>query len=198
MDHAALNGPWTHDRHLDDEIVEAARSKAREHRHLGPALDLEHADRVRLAERVVDARILCGDARQPIDRAGPRLIRIVETRLGETERLANRREHPETEDVDLEEAERVQIVLIPRDHRSSGHRRRLDGGDVHQRLGAEHKAPDVDGQVARKSLYGARHPEHLANARVPRIESTGRDAVALDALELVPPSHEAAQTVHLL
>ena len=47
--HAALDGAWSHDRHLDDQIIVFSRLEPRQHRHLRPALDLEHADRIGLA-----------------------------------------------------------------------------------------------------------------------------------------------------
>ena len=54
MNHAALDGTGPHDRHFDDEIVVIARLEPGQHRHLRPALDLEHADRVGLAQHVID------------------------------------------------------------------------------------------------------------------------------------------------
>jgi len=44
MHHAALDGAGPHDRHLDDKVVILARLEPRQHRHLRPAFDLEHAD----------------------------------------------------------------------------------------------------------------------------------------------------------
>src|SRR5260221_607272 len=46
LQHVALDRSRTHDRALDDEIVEALRLGARQHRQLRAALDLEHAERV--------------------------------------------------------------------------------------------------------------------------------------------------------
>ncbi len=194
VDHPPLDRPGAHDRHLDDEIVESPRPEPRQHRHLRAALDLEDADRVGCAERVVDDRVLGGDARQAIDGASRPRARD----RARCERLADGREHAEAEHVDLEEAERVEVVLVPRDHRAARHRRRLDRRDVHERLGAEHEAADVDRQVARKALDGVRHREHLAHAPVARLEPAGRDALGVDLVELVPPRHERAEPVDLL
>ena len=60
MDHVALDRPRPDDRHLDHQIVEAARLEPRQHVHLRPALDLEHAERIALAQHVVDLRLLRG------------------------------------------------------------------------------------------------------------------------------------------
>jgi hypothetical protein len=46
VDHVALDRAGAHDRHLDDEIVEAGGFQPRQHVHLRPALDLEDAERV--------------------------------------------------------------------------------------------------------------------------------------------------------
>ena len=48
MHHVAHDRSGADDRHLHDEVVEALGPDARERRHLGAALDLEHADRVGL------------------------------------------------------------------------------------------------------------------------------------------------------
>ena len=48
MHHVALDRAGAHDGDLDDEIVEGPRLQPRQHVHLRPALDLEHADRVGL------------------------------------------------------------------------------------------------------------------------------------------------------
>jgi hypothetical protein len=42
--HVALDRARPHDRDLDDEVVEFARFEPRQHRHLGAAFDLEHAE----------------------------------------------------------------------------------------------------------------------------------------------------------
>ena len=58
VDHVALDGAGADDRDLDDEIVEFARLQSRQHVHLRAALDLEHADRIGLAQHVVDGGIV--------------------------------------------------------------------------------------------------------------------------------------------
>ena len=77
MHHVALDRARPHDRDLDDQIVEGARLDARQHRHLRPALDLEGAERVGLADHRVGARILGRDGgeiegRCPCGRAADR------------------------------------------------------------------------------------------------------------------------------
>ena len=58
MDHVALDRAGAHDRDLDDEIVKFLGLEPRQHRHLRPALDLEHADRVGALDHRINARLL--------------------------------------------------------------------------------------------------------------------------------------------
>src|SRR6266481_8969063 len=58
MHHVALDRSGAHDRDLDDEIVKFFRPEPRQHRHLGAALDLEHADRVGTRQHFVDLGLL--------------------------------------------------------------------------------------------------------------------------------------------
>src|SRR5271154_6364354 len=61
MQHVALDRTGPHDGGLDGEIVERARLEERLLRHLRPVLDLEHADRIRPRQHVVDGGILGRD-----------------------------------------------------------------------------------------------------------------------------------------
>ncbi|MCC2666076.1 MAG: hypothetical protein K0S35_3998 [Geminicoccaceae bacterium] len=75
------------------------------------------------------------------------------------ERLPDAGQHAEREDVDLENAERVQVVLVPLDegaplHRGVGHRHHL----VETALGQD-KAADVLREMARKAGELGRQPE---------------------------------------
>ena len=66
VDHVALDRAGAHDRDLDDQVVECARLQARQHVHLRPAFDLEHADAVAPAQHVVDRRIVARDRRSSV------------------------------------------------------------------------------------------------------------------------------------
>ena len=65
MHHLPDDRPRPDDRHLHDEVVEHHRLQPRQRRHLRARLDLEHADRVGLAEHLVDRRVSAADARDP-------------------------------------------------------------------------------------------------------------------------------------
>ncbi len=69
----------------------------------------------------------------------------------EIKTLADRRQHAEGQAVDLEDAERVEIVFVPLDDGAAGHRGVFDGDDFAERLLREHHAPRVLREVPRKA-----------------------------------------------
>ena len=121
MDHAALDRTGTYDCHLDHQVVKAARPQPGEHGHLGPALDLENTDRIGPACHLVNGGIFRRDGRQ---RQAPSIMI-----LDQVKAFVDGRQHAETEAVHLEDAEGVQIILVPFDHGSVGHGGVLDGDD---------------------------------------------------------------------
>ena len=157
MHHVALDRPRADDRDLDHEVVVRTRPEPRQHRHLRARLDLEHAHRVGVPDHVVDDRVLGGHRRQ-------RPALAAET-VHEVERAADRREHAEPEHVDLEQAERVEIVLVPLDHRAVGHRGVLDRHEFLEQVARDHEAADVLRQVPRKAEQLPREREHLRQHR---------------------------------
>jgi hypothetical protein len=52
--HIALDGAGAHDGDLDDQIVETGGLDARQHRHLGARLDLEHTDGIGVLDHFVN------------------------------------------------------------------------------------------------------------------------------------------------
>ena len=57
VNHTALDGAWSYDGYLNDQIIEASRLESRQHRHLGAALYLEDAHAVCSAQHVVDGGV---------------------------------------------------------------------------------------------------------------------------------------------
>ena len=156
MHHVALDRAGTHDRDLDDEIVEFLRLQPRQHRHLRAALDLEHADRVGALDHRVDAGLL---GRQRRERQ-PLAVMLVEQR----EALGERGQHAERQHVDLEQAERVEIVLVPFDGGAVVHRRVHDRRDFVEPVAGDDEAAAVLGQMARKARDFARPASSRARA----------------------------------
>ena len=165
MHHVALDRAGAHDRDLDDEIVERLGLEPRQHRHLRPALDLEHADRVGALDHGVDCRLLGRDGRERQALA----VMPVE----KVEALRQRGQHAERQHVDLEEAERVEIVLVPFDGGAVLHRRVHDRRDLVEPVAGDDEAAAVLGEMARKAGQLARHLQRQRERRIGRIEPGG-------------------------
>jgi error-prone DNA polymerase len=189
MHHVALDRAGAHDGDLDHKVVEAGRLEARQHGHLRPRLDLEHADRIGALQHAVGGGVLGGDVLQAAD------ARLVAA--DQDQGLADRREHAQGEDVDLEQAEGLDVLLVPLDYRALGH-----GGVLHRyqlRDGAarDHEAADMLGQVAGK----AEDFLHQAVEQACRVFAAGgfREALLGEAFFqvalLVPPSQGLGEVI---
>ena len=144
VDGVALDRAGPDDRDLDHEVVEALRPRLGERLHLGPALDLEDADRVGRLEHREDLRDVLG---QPVEVEADRAVV-----LDELERLVHRGEHPEPEQVELDELERLDVALVELDDDPVDHRRPLDRRDVDERRRGHQHPARVDRQVAREAV----------------------------------------------
>ena len=144
VDGVALDRARPDDRHLHDEVVEVLRPRLRERLHLRPALDLEDAHGVGRLEHLEHLGDVLGQAvKVEADRA------VV---LDELERLVHRGEHPEPQQVELDELERLDVALVELDDDPIGHRRPLDRRDVDERRGRHEHAARVDREVAREAV----------------------------------------------
>ena len=139
VDHVALDGAGADECDLDDEIVEAARLEAGEGVHLCAALDLEDADGVGAAEVVVDGLVGAVELAQVDgDAAGAAYV---------GEGVLHDREHAEAQQVDLDEADGVEVVFLPLDHGAVFHAGGFDRDDCPEWLLGEDEAADVDAAV---------------------------------------------------
>jgi hypothetical protein len=77
------------------------------------------------------------------------------------ERAADRAQHADGEDVDLEQAERVEVVLVPLDDAAVLHARVLDRHQLGHAAAGDDEAAGVLREMARKAdqLRGELHPE---------------------------------------
>ena len=157
MHGAALDRPRAHQRHLDREVVEVLRQRARQHLHLRPALDLEHAGRLGRPDRPEGLGVVDRDPRE-VDPLAARPGDLVDAAL-------DRRQHPQPEQVDLQEAGVRARVLVPLDELAPLHRRRLHRADVDQRPGRDHHPAGVLGGVAREPPRLARQAGKRPPAR---------------------------------
>ena len=142
MHHVALNRAGTHDRDFNDEIVEGARFQARQHVHLGAALDLEDAERFAPAEHVVDVGIVLFDRRQ--------LVTLALVAGDQVKTFADAGQHAQRQHVDLHHAQRVDVVLVPLDEGAVVHRGVADRHIGVEPILRQHIAADMLRQMARK------------------------------------------------
>ena len=86
--------------------------------------------------------------------------RLTTAQADHVERAANRTEHAQRQDIDLEQTERVQIVLVPFDHAAIGHRGIFNRHQTAKTITRDHKATGVLRQMARKAhqCIGHRDP----------------------------------------
>ncbi len=107
MDHVALDRPRSHDRDLDDEVVETRRLHARQHAHLRAGLDLEGAERVVLLDHRIDVRIVV----LQVGHADRHALGF----LQQVEGAVHAAEHAQAQHIDFHELQRIDIVLVPFD-----------------------------------------------------------------------------------
>jgi len=147
MHRAALDRAGPDQRHLHHQVVEAAGSEPGQGSHLGTALHLEHPDRVRPAEHVVDLGIVQGHVAQ-LEPGPDHVVAVVQ-----------RGEHAETEQVELDQPDGGTVVLVPLEHAPAGHPPPLHRAHLDHRTVADHHAAGVDAQMPREGLHrvGVRH-----------------------------------------
>ena len=163
MDHVALDRAGADDGDLDDEVVEAAGPHPGEEVHLRPAFHLEDADAVGHTEHVVDGRVF---GRQ----GGQRVVQPM-VLFEQVEGLADAGEHAERQHVDLEDAEAVDIVLVPADDGAVFHGGVLDRDQFVEPPLGDDEAADVLAEVAGEALDLAHQLHGLAQAGVVWVEA---------------------------
>ena len=188
MHHVALDRPRPDQRHFDHQIVEAARLQARQHGHLGPRLDLEDAHAVGVAQHLVGIRILGRNFVHP--------ERSTVLFADHVQRAADRRQHTQRQDIDLHQAQRIEIVLVPLDHAALRHRGILDRHQARQGAARNDETAGVLRQVTRKTAQRRGDRQPLLDARRSRIEAEFSETLR-QLLALVPPGQRGGQCVDL-
>ena len=155
-----LDRPRPHERDLDGDVVEVLGPRAQEALHLRAALDLERPDRVGALDVVVDRRIVEGDARE--------VDHLVVDACDLLDAVLDRGEHPEAEEVDLEEARVRTRVLVPLAELATRHCRRLHGNELDEWPRRDDHPAGVLRDVAREAGDLPRQPGEGAPA--PRLE----------------------------
>ena len=179
MDHIALNRPGPHNRDLDDKVVKFARAQARQHVHLGSALHLKHAQRIPLAQHRIGFSILARDARQ-----GQRALIMI---LQQIEAFANTGQHAQGQHIDLENAKRLYVVLIPLDKTALWHGSIANRDSFAECIFGENKAADMLAQMARHADHLLGQFEHTPQMRVAQIHARFLDMRLANAAPVRAP-----------
>jgi hypothetical protein len=121
----ALDRPRPDERHLDSQVFEVRRPCAQEALHLRPTLDLERADGVGGLDLLVHVLVVERDPRE--------VDRLVASTGDPVDAVLDRRQHPQPEQVDLQEPRvgagiLVPLADLPALHRRRHHRHELDEG----------------------------------------------------------------------
>ena len=168
--HVALDRAGAHDRDLDHQVVECARAQARQHVHLRAAFHLEHADGIRAGQHRIGRGVVLRHAVQR--KARP--ARLLDQREG----AADAAEHAKAEHIDLQDPERLDIVLVPFDRGAVFHRGPHHDGVFRQLPARDDEAADMGGEVAGEILDLLRNLHRVPDARVCiRIEAAFRRKV---------------------
>ena len=134
----------------------------RSERHLRAALDLEDAGRLGLLDRRRRRRrVVVGDAGEVDALAAPARDQL--------HAALDRREHPQAEQVDLQEARVGARVLVPHDHLPALHRGGDDRAAVDERAGRDDHPARVLGEVARQAVGLVGQPREPAPAACGRV-----------------------------
>ena len=176
----SLDGTGPDDGHLDHQVGEAPRPDAGERGHLGPALHLEHPHGVGPAQHVVDGVLLGQHGQVDLHAVGD---------VDQVDGAVQGLEHPQPEQVELDETGRGAVVLVPLQGaapRMPGpfHRAHLDDGPV-----AEHHPPRVQAEMAGEveDLPGElRHERWQGAAAVERLTAVDGLGPRVDLLGAVP------------
>ncbi len=166
------------------------RLQPRQHAHLRAAFDLEHAHRVGGADHVEGGPVVVGNVAQ---------LKI-SSQLGghEAQRALQRAEHAQGQDVDLDQPQRVEIVLVPLDHAAPFHRGVFHRHQARQVVACDDEAAGMLAQVAREAdqRLSQLHPQ-LAQRRF-GVEAVfgqplGADLAAVEPLRALGHRVDAVQ-----
>ena len=189
MHHATLDRPGSHDRYLNDKVIELFGLEPGQHRHLRPGLDLEHPDRIRTANHFVGLGVFSrhrGQAQVEV---------AVATQQVKT--AANGTEHAQRQDIDLEQTDRIQVVLVPLNDGALGHGRVLHRHQGVEWLLGNDKATRMLGQVPGKADQLSGEAEHPTQHRAFGVETAFAQAVQWRRL-IAPVAATIGQGVDLV
>ena len=190
MHHIALDRPRAHNRDLNDQIIKLARAQTRQHVHLRAAFDLKDAKRIPLTQHRVGFRVF---ARHRGERQ--RAIMVI---LQHIKTLLDTGQHPQSQHIDLEDAQRLNVVLIPFDKAAIRHRAVANRHRLSKRPVGQNEPAHMLREVARHTDHLFGEFEHALQMRVGHIKP-GFARVFLADLSAPPSPHGARKAAgHIL
>ena len=183
MHHVAHNRSRPDDPDLDYEVVEILGFQTGQRRHLCPALHLKHTDGVGLLQRFIDQRIIRGQLAQ-IDFFPPVLP-------DQSQRVLERRHHPQPQEVDFHNAHIGAILLVPLHDDAVRHRRRLQRNHAVESPLADHHAARVLSQVAGQVLKRQCEIEKASDLWVGKIQTGLAELNLRRMIGILPAPHRS-------
>ena len=158
-DHVGLDRTGAEERDVDDEVLEPLRAELADELALARALDLEAAEGVRGPDQP-ERRLVVERHLLTVVEVDAHLLDPADLVDG----MGHRGLHPDAEDVELEQPERLDVVLVELTHRKADPAR-LDRGAVEQPgVGQDHPAR-VEGDVSGQSVEPLDEVEHEVEPR---------------------------------
>ena len=133
--HVSLYGARADNRHFNDKIVITTRLESRQHRHLCARLDLEHTHRVAVADHVVHFRVFRRHRRQRV------LPAVVFP--DQIEASPDCCQHAETQHVDFQQPQVLEVIFLPLNDGTIFHRRVFDRYQFRQRSVGDDESANV-------------------------------------------------------
>src|SRR5690606_27169485 len=189
MHHVPLDRAGADDGYFDDQVVELLWPQSGQHAHLGSGLDLEYAYGVGPADHLVGRLVIRRDGRQ-----GQFAAAVM---ANQVEAAAQRGEHAQGEDIHLEQADGVQIILVPLDHGAPFHGGIFYRHQAVQGLFGDDKAPRMLGQVPREADQLTAQGRYAVQYRTVGVETSLAQALGIGNA-IAPAAAAAGQRVHLI
>ena len=174
MNHVALDRAGADDGDLDHQVIEGARLHAGQEVHLRAGFDLKHANAVCFAEHVIDLGVFGGERGERVG--------LVMVQFEQIKAFADAGEHAECQHIDLQDAQRVDIVFIPTDDGAVLHRGVFDGHKFVQPPFGDDEAADMLRQVAGEADDLENQLHRQAQAVVVWIETNLAHAMFFEAV----------------
>ena len=164
IDHLTDDRTGPDDRDLDHQIVKTLGLQARQRRHLCAALDLENPDSVGAPQHRVDLGIV-GRQMREVDLD-------IFMRANHRDRLLQHGEHPQPEQIDLDDAEVGAILLVPLHDHAARHAGGFERNDLVERTRRDHHPAAMLPEMTRHALDAPHQVDHHRDARRGDIDAT--------------------------